>query len=193
MRSYLALLLLPSMGVWAQTVGTASRTLSFTPDEIVLELVIETPTETPLEEVLGWLAPLRVTQQDLKTVGTLRDSPNRLGWQLSFVRPHNTLTNVLKQIENTRRQLLEAGVPLTYQFFFRAAPKMVDGVKRRALSEMIAEARVNANASSSAKLRHISIEPTAENIDAERPGRLFGLPSGLLQYQLSVVAVFEEE
>lgn len=189
MRPPLPCLLLAAGSLLGETVGTASRTLNLNPEEIVVQLLIETPTGTTLEQSVGALGPLGMTQQNLESVGTLRDAPDRLGWQYSFIRPFPSLYDLLKQIDYTRRQLRETGIPLTYQFFLRPTPKTVDAAKRRVLSELIEEARRSASASG--KLRSVSIEPTPSAIDHGRDKLLFGQSSGLLQYNLSVVAIFE--
>jgi len=184
-------LIMAASALTAQTVGTAFRTVSLTPDEIVVEMLVATPTDTMVEQATALLSPLRITPQDLKSVGTLRDSPDRLGWQYSFVRPYSALYDVVKQLEQTRRQLRDKEHPLSYQFFFRASPRTLDATKRRVLAELLAEARKNAGSGS--KLRSVTIEPTPETIDAGRPALLFGQPSGALQYTFSVIAVFENE
>lgn len=172
-----------------ETVGTASRTLTLSPEEIVVELLIETPAEMTPEQSAAALLPLRITQQNLESVGTLRASPDRLAWQYSFISPYSSLFLVLRQLDYTRRQLQQAGIPMTFQFFFRPAPKTLDTAKSRVLSELIVEARQNAKASG--KLRSVTIEPSPQTIDSGRPAGLFGQSSGLLQYQLNVVAVFD--
>ena len=101
------------------------------------------------------------------------------------------LPSTPKQIAYARRQLNESGSPMTYQFFFRPAPKTLDAAKGRALSELVAEARSNAKASG--KIRSVVIEPTPQTINSGRAASMFGQPSGLLQYELSVVVVFDAE
>ena len=152
-------------------------------------MVIETPAETTLEQSVAILAPLRITAQNLESVGTLRDATDRLGWQFSFIRSYTAVYDVLKRPDTTRRQSAENGIAMKYQFFFRPAPKSVDAAKRRALPELIAEARRSLN--TDGELRSVTIEPTPAAINAGRDQLLFGQPSGLFQYNLSVVAVFE--
>ena len=191
MRFFCVLVLAGTCLLSAQTVGTASRTVSLKADEIVFELAVKTPWDMPVEQTVALLTPLRITQQDLKSVGTLRGPADILGWQFSFTRPYTALHDLLKQFGAASRQVAEGGYALTYQFYFRAAPKTLDAAKQRALTSLIREAR--SNASASGKVRSVAIEPTPVNTNLERPAGLFGQPLGLLQYQWSVTVVFEED
>jgi hypothetical protein len=175
----------------AQTVGTAYRTVTLAPEEISVEMVLATPSSILFEQAVALLAPLNITPQNLKSVGTLRESTDQVGWQFSLIRPYNVLDDTLKRLEQTRRKLREDQIGLTYQFFLRAAPKTIDATRRKVLSELVAEARRSAG--SSGKLRSVTLEPTPETVDAGRPSMLFGQASGALQYNFSVIAVFENE
>lgn len=175
----------------AQSVGTASRTVSLTPEEISVELVLTTPTDTLVDQAVAMLAPLRVAASDLKSVGTLQDGSDRLGWQFSFVRPFTALNDQVKQLEHARRQLRDKEASMTYQFFLRPSPKTVDALKRRVLGELVAEARRSAGGGG--KIRSVTIDPMPELVDAGRSPMLFGQPSGLLQFQFSVIVVLEND
>ena len=152
----------------AESVGTASRTLTLTPEEIVVEVLIETPADMTPEQSAAALLPLRITQQNLESVGSRRDAPGRLTWQYSFVTPYLSLDLTLRQIDYTQRQLRRQGIPMTYQFFFRPAAATMDAAKSRVLSELIAEARQNAKATG--KLLSVTIEPTPQTINSMRSG-----------------------
>lgn len=187
----MAVALLSIAAASAQTVGTAYRAVTLAPEEIFVEMVLATPSGTLFEQAVALMAPLGIAPQDLKSVGTLRETPDRVGWQFCLIRPYNTLDDTLKRLEQTRRQLAENAIPLTYQFFLRASPKTIDATRRKVLSELMVEARRSAK--SSGKLRSVVMEPTPETVDAGRPSMLFGQASGAMQYNFSVIAVFEDE
>jgi hypothetical protein len=186
-----ALLAIAGAVLPAQTVGTAYRSVTLPPEEIFVELVVATPPGTLVEQATGSLAPLGLGEQDLKTVGMLKDNPDRLGWQYCMVRPYITLEDTLKRVEETRRRLREFGYTLTYQFFLRASPKTIDATRRKVLGELMAEARRSVRASG--KVRSVMFEPTPETVDIGRSASLFGQASGALQYQFGIVVVFEDE
>jgi len=175
----------------AEVVGTASRTVTLSPDEVVIQLVIETPTDTTIEQSLAAVASLGLTQKNLESVGMLRDANNRLAWQYSYIRPYSALYDALRQIDYTRRELTRTNIPLSYQFYFRPALKSVDAARQRVLSELITEARRNSSARG--ELRSVIMEPSPQTINAGRLPPVFGQASGLLQYEWSVVAVFDAE
>lgn len=175
----------------AQSVGTAYRTVTLAPEEIFVDMVLSTPAGLLLEQAAALMAPLNLTAAELKSVGMQRDSADRLGWQFCMVRPYITLDDTLRRIEHTRRQLGEMGHQLTYQFFLRASPKTIDATRRKVLGELLSEARRSSK--SSGKLRSVFLEPTPETVDIARPALLAGQPSGALQYNFSVVAIFEDE
>lgn len=188
------IMLLALFGVWAaqaQGVGTASRTVSLPPEEIVVEMVLTTPVDTLVDQAVALLAPLRITAAELKSVGTLQDGTDRLGWQFSFVRPFVALNDQVKQLDHARRQLRDKEASMNYQFFLRPAPKTVDAMKRRVLSELVAEAKRNGGGGG--KIRSVTVDPMPELIDAGRSSMLFGQPSGLLQYQFSVIVVLDND
>ena len=189
MRHALILAILVVHSAAAQAVGTAYRTVTLAPEEVFVEMVLSTRPGTLFEQAIALLAPLNITAQDLKSVGTQRDATDRLGWQFCLVRPYHVLDDTLKRLERTRRDLLESGIGLNYQFFLRASPKTIDTTRRKVLSELMGEA--SGNAKSAGKLRSVTIEPTPETLDAGRPSMLFGQASGALQYNFSVIAVFE--
>lgn len=174
-----------------ETVGTASRTLSLNPEEIVIELLVDTPADTTVDQAVAGLASLRVTQVNLESVGTVREAPDRLAWQYVLLRPYTSLFDVLKEISFARRQLREAGFAMTYQFFFRPALKTVDAAKRRVLTELIREARQNAKATG--KVRSVMIEPSPQTLNSWRAAPMFGRSSGSLQLELNLVAVFDDQ
>jgi hypothetical protein len=190
-KSLFPAILLAIQPALAQSVGTAYRSVTLAPEEIFVEMVLATPTGLLLEQAVALMAPLGLAPKDLKSVGTLREATAQLGWQFCLVRPFATLDDTLKRLEQTRRQLREDGIPLSYQFFLRASPKTIDTARQKVLSELVVEARRNAK--SSGKLRSVTIEPTPETVDAGRPSMLFGQASGALQYNFSVVAIFEDE
>jgi hypothetical protein len=186
------LALLGLLSLWpahAQGVGTASRTVSLAPEEIVVEIVLTTPVDTLVDQAVASLAPLRVTSADLKSVGTLQDGTDRLGWQFTIVRPFTALNDQVKQLDHARRQL--RGSSMSYQFFLRPSPKTADAMKRRVLGELVAEAKRNSGGNG--KIRSVTIDPMPELIDAGRSSLLFGQPSGLLQFQFSVIVVVDNE
>lgn len=189
-RIVVPLLLLTASTSFAQ-VGTASRTVTLTPEEIVIDLVVSTATDLLPEQVAAHLSSLRIAQQDLKSVGTLRDDPDKLGWQYSIVRPFSAMQDTVRQLEYARRQLREKEVPMSYQFFLRASAKSIDAMKRRVLSELVAEAKRNAGGSG--KLRSVTIDPTPDIIESGRPALLFGQPTGLLQFTFQVIVVLDNE
>ncbi|MBL8209061.1 MAG: hypothetical protein JNK87_00030 [Bryobacterales bacterium] len=174
----------------AESVGTASRTVTLPPEEIVVELVISTHNEIQPEQAVALLSALQVSAADLKTVGTLRDDIDKLGWQFTFVRPYSSMRVLVKQLEQVRGQLREAGTPMSYQFFLRPSPRTLETTRRKVLSELVNEARQSAGAGSS-KIRSFSFEPRPETLDSGRTNLLFGQHTGALQYQFTVTAVFE--
>ncbi|MDX1982491.1 MAG: hypothetical protein SFV51_19610, partial [Bryobacteraceae bacterium] len=146
---------------------------------------------TLLEQALPVLAPLGITAQHLKGVGTLGDSNDRIGWQFSLVHPYYLLDDTLRRVDRARRQLSEPGLSLSYQFFLRPSPKTLDATRRKILGELLTEARRSAK--SSGKLRSVIVEPTPETVEAGRSPLVFGQASGPLQYNFSVIAFFEDE
>lgn len=134
--------LLAAGALLAESVGSAS--LTATPEEIVAELVIQTPADMTPEQAAALLAPLRIYEPVLESVGTLRDAPGGIAWQYTFIRPCSALYEVLRSVDYRRRQLQREGIPVMYQFFFRPSPKSVDAAKSRVLSELVREARRNA-------------------------------------------------
>ena len=157
----------------AQTVGTSYRTISLNPEEVFVEMVISTQNDTLLEEAVSHLAALKIGPQDLRSVGTLKDDPLRLGWQFSYVRPYSELAVTVKQLEALRRQLRDKNVPLQYQFFLRPSPRTLDAARRKVLAEMVAEA--SRQAGGGGKLRSVTIEPAPEHIDSGRPALLLSV------------------
>lgn len=191
--------LLPVFAFWlatallpAQSVGTSVRTLTLAPEEVFVEMVISTPNDMQVEEAVSHLAALKIGQQDLRSVGTLKEDVGRLGWEFSYVRPYTELPVTVRQLEALRRQLREKGIPLQYQFFLRPASRTLAAAKRKVLTEMVAEARHNAG-SSAGKIRSVSIEPQPEHIDSGRNSSLFGQPNGALQYNFAVIVVFDQD
>lgn len=189
MTRCLGIAVLATSALSAQTVGTAFRTLNLEPEEIVVEVMLSTPMDTLPEEAASMLAGVRITPRDLKSVGMLHDSPDRLGWQYCYTRPFLEFRNTMSELDRVRRQVREKGASMTFQFYFRASPKTVAAAKRKVLSEMLAEARASAGAQG--KLRSVSIDPTPETLDMQRPAVVAGQASGTLQYNFSVVVVFE--
>lgn len=184
-------ILMASLPAAAQSVGTASRTVSLAPEEVVVEIVLATPATIVLDQAVALMAPLGVAARDLRSVGSLRETPDQIGWQFGITRPYRTLDDTLKRLDQLRRQLLEKGVHVTYQFFLRASPETFDTTRRKVISELLSEARRNAG--NSGKLRTVIVEPTPETVDAGRPAMLFGQASGALQYNFKVIAFFESD
>ncbi len=177
---------------WAQSVGTASRAVSLPPDEIVVELVVVTAPDLTPDQVASHLAALSVDLNDLKTVGTLRDEPERLAWEFAFIRPYTQLNTTIKQLEFARAELRDRpGIAVRYQFFLRASPRSVAAMKQKVLTGLIADARRASG--SNGKLRSVVFEPAAENIDSARSARVFGQASGALRFEFTVTAVFEND
>ncbi|MBM3794802.1 MAG: hypothetical protein FJW31_12195 [Acidobacteria bacterium] len=178
--------------IQAQSVGTSVRTLTLAPEEMFVEMVISKPNDMQLEEAVSHLAALKIGQQDLHTVGTLKEDVGRLGWEFSYIRPYTELPVEVRQLEALRRQLREKGIPLQSQFFLRPAARTLAAAKRKVLIEMLAEARHNAG-SSAGKIRSVSIEPQPEHIDSGRNNSLFGQQNGALQYNFAVIVVFDQD
>lgn len=172
-----------------ESIGAASRTLTLVPEEIVVKVLITTVTELTPEQAALALEPLGISQTNLENVGSRLDQPGRLSWQYTFVAPYSSLFLTLRQLDYTWRQAQKMGIPMSYDFFFRPAPKTLDAAKSQALTELIREARTNANATG--KLVSVTIEPTPQTINSTRPTGSAGESSGAMTYQLNVVAVFE--
>ena len=96
---------------------TASRSISFQPDQVVVGIYVDAPLNLVLDDILGALDGAGLTAADLAGVGTSSGAPNqpqRTAWTFTRAVPFSKLNATLATLTAIQQKRSPAGIAVTF-------------------------------------------------------------------------------
>ncbi len=94
---------------------SATRSMVLEPDQIVLELTVSSNPSATLDQIVGALSGLGVTDANL--TGTYSSNPPTLSWNFSFTAPLANLTATIGSITKIEESIAQNNSGLTLTFY----------------------------------------------------------------------------
>jgi hypothetical protein len=152
----LALILAMAGAAFAQVDGiatTATRSVTLSPDEVTFNVTVIAEISTTLEQAVAAVQDAGVTSKNLLGIASSEEyygpSPlsrtSRLTYGFTVTQPYSKMKETTEKLEAARRRLAaESGGDVVFTLYVNATEKAVQDARQRLVTELLAEAKSNA-------------------------------------------------